>query len=334
MIEKPVILIGAPRSGTTLLFSILASSRELWSLYTEGEVIFRRWLHPALIGWSRGNRLNENDLSEELRKTLHEELYRRAMNLQRFFPALESKIYAGSRFRERWRCRFLGPLTGIARPASVRFVEKTPKNSLRVPFLSALFPDATFIFLTREGRSNVSSLIDGWRTGGRFRTYEMPTDLDIDGYPEKRQWTFVLPPGWERYASGRTLADVCAFQYVTCNDTALRDLSSLPADQVVRVRYEDLVNDPEATVTSLCESLGLRYEGALRSMTETLPIVNTSTPPSAEKWRRHAREIDSVLPMIRPTMARLGYPLTEIPETGDRGAVGAIRSRSAFGDPR
>jgi hypothetical protein len=51
------------------------------------------------------------------------------------------------------------------RPKAVRFLDGPIKNSFRVPFLAGSFPDAKFIFLTRNPRDNISSLIDGWHEG-------------------------------------------------------------------------------------------------------------------------------------------------------------------------
>ena len=54
-----------------------------------------------------------------------------------------------------------------------RFVDKTPENTLRVGYLDALFPDATFVFLRRRAADNVNSLIEGWRARPRFVTHRL-----------------------------------------------------------------------------------------------------------------------------------------------------------------
>ena len=54
---------------------------------------------------------------------------------------------------------------GVRRPLSrVRMLEKTPKNSLRVPFLARVFPEARFIYLYRDPRQVLSSMIEAWTT--------------------------------------------------------------------------------------------------------------------------------------------------------------------------
>ena len=80
----------------------------------------------------------------------------------------------------------------------IRFVEKTPNTCLKIPFLQRCFPGARFVFLHRDPRETIASLIEGWLEGarsGRFVTYR---DLP-GGLP---RWCFFLPPGW------RSLSDL------------------------------------------------------------------------------------------------------------------------------
>jgi hypothetical protein len=50
-IQAPIIIIGAPRSGTTLLFTILGSHPELFSLYEESRFIFRDFYIQMMLYW-------------------------------------------------------------------------------------------------------------------------------------------------------------------------------------------------------------------------------------------------------------------------------------------
>ena len=75
-----------------------------------------------------------------------------------------------------------------------RLIDKTPRNALRVGFIEALFPDAHYVFLKRDGRDNINSLINAWRTP-RYRTYEVPGGHRIPGV-DPRWWKFTLYPGW------------------------------------------------------------------------------------------------------------------------------------------
>jgi sulfotransferase family protein len=84
-----------------------------------------------------------------------------------------------------------------------RFVEKTPANSLRIPYLFELFPDASVVVMHRNPCDVINSLITGWRLrGGRFRSLRVPASLDIPAYPYSRVWSFVLVDGWLSSRSG------------------------------------------------------------------------------------------------------------------------------------
>jgi hypothetical protein len=46
----------------------------------------------------------------------------------------------------------------------------------------------------------------------------------------------------------------------------------------------------------------------LNRYSEKLPVVNTWTKPSSDKWRRVEEEIGEVLPLVAAESERLGYP--------------------------
>ena len=68
-------------------------------------------------------------------------------------------------------------------------LEKTPKNALRVPFLDACFPDAIFIYLYRDPRETLGSMMEAWLSGA-FQTYP-----ELPGW-EGPPWSLLLVPGW------------------------------------------------------------------------------------------------------------------------------------------
>src|SRR3546814_9998708 len=76
-------------------------------------------------------------------------------------------------------------------------LEKTPKNALRIPLLRKVFPDARFIYLHRDPRQVLGSMLDGWQSGG-FRMYST-----LPGW-QGPAWSFLLVPGW-RELSGKPL---------------------------------------------------------------------------------------------------------------------------------
>jgi len=305
-IREPVIVISAPRSGSTLLFSILASHPDLWSLYEESEPILERFFHPRRSNWRRGNELEASDASGEIAGALRLAFYAGAVNQQVIFWNRGSKIYSHSPWEKVLNRVNRNVVSPLLKPSQIRLVEKTPKNSLRVPFLNAVFPDAFFLHLIRDPRANLSSLMEGWQLPGRYATYQVPGGLEIEGY-DGSAWNFLLPAGWEAYSKGVRLEQVCAFQYRAANRKALDDLSQIPSSRKMTVRYEDLVSQPERTVRAICDRVGCRYGGGTRRMARTMPVVNSSGQPDDDKWQKNAAAIASILDSVAQVSLEMGY---------------------------
>jgi hypothetical protein len=272
-VTKPVFVIGAPRSGTSLLYYVLRASDRLAHWPGEAHEVWEADHHPALRGWE-SNSLAASDVTAD----------------------------AAARIR---RSFFL--VTGSRK----RLIDKTPRNALRIPFVDALFPDARYVYLQRDGRDNVNSLINAWRTP-RYRTYLLPEPHAIPGV-DPHWWKFVLYDGWKDDRRG-PLEVVCAKQWIACNDAALDAATTIGAERWTGTRYEHLVDNPEAEVKRIVDFLDLPYERdvAARAATVKTTPINVVTPPEAGKWRReNPNEIEAIGSLIRPTMERLGYGFDE-----------------------
>jgi hypothetical protein len=328
LITSPVFIIGCARSGTTLLYRLLSEARPLWSIGGESRHIIERFHHPSAKGWESGA-LTGDDTTPESRRFIQVAFEREAAPwtvwirvnalrrwLDRRSPwralktARTSKAgpsgWRGSMFRSgmatvRWAARQPNRLRPSGERAK-RLLEKTPENCLRLPFLLDLFPDARFIHLTRNGRHNVGSLMDGWLRPDLFHGYRIPARLSVAGVPSDR-WAFTLIPGW-RDLTAASLAEVCARQWVTCNEAVLdfcgRDGRLAP---FLAIRHEDLTDRPRETIGRIAAFADID----LRANLEQLPEANIVSRPDADKWHRHADAIARVEPIITPTMERLGY---------------------------
>ncbi len=270
--RRPVFIVAAPRSGSTLLFETLAASREVATLGGEAH-----WLIegiPALRPGAPGidsNRLTAHEATE-------------AVSARVVHDILANRVDAAGR--------------AAGAGCALRFLEKTPKNVLRIPFIERIFPDALYVFLWRDPRGNLASIMEAWQSGA-WRTYER-----LDGFDGP--WSMLLPPGWQEMR-GRPLEELAAFQWESANRIALGDLAQLPRERWTSLRYEDLVADPRGTIAALCRFAGLDFDAALDLRVRgALPLSRyTHTVPRADKWRRHERAIESMLPRIRPTWERL-----------------------------
>ena len=193
------------------------------------------------------------------------------------------------------------------RETRIRLLEKTPENCLRLPFLLALFPDACVIYLTRDGRSNINSLIEGWKQPHLFPGYQVPEPLRIPGYDRDR-WAFALIAGWRDLVSN-PLEEICAWQWVRCNEAVLAHRHQAQARvPYLTIRYEDLISDPSLVLSRVAAFLEIDFEKNLGHFARHLPQINVVSTPDREKWRReNPKAVQRILPLIEPMMHTLGY---------------------------
>jgi hypothetical protein len=269
--REPIFILGSPRSGSTLLFEVLGRSPRVASLERESHLLWEMF-HDLEAARFSSHEVGPADITKRERRILYWAV---------------DRISLGR-----------------------RYLDKAPRNCLRVPYLAALFPGAWFVHLKRDGRAAVSSLITGWRSpGGMFPGATMPVPISIDGY-QGETWKFLVPPGWESYATGRSLEEVCAFQWVSANESILRARDELRTDRWVEVGYEDFVEAPEVQTARLLERVGLAQDEDVLAHAASLNrhVTKAVTPPRPDKWRtENPREIERVLPMLAPMMRRLGY---------------------------
>jgi sulfotransferase family protein len=273
--ERPILVIGCPRSGTSLLLQGLLRSPELRSVQSEGHILWDEYHHPRDRGWD-SDALRAEDATEREREYVY-----RAIAL-------------------------------IVR--SRRFVDKTPESCLRLAYLDALFPDAAFVFLRRGAADNVSSLMDAWRARPRFVKYRLPEPLTGLGQLSGDQWSFALVPGW-RDLREAPLEEICARQYVACNEGVLEARATMDESRWVDLSYEDLLARPVEELRRLYGELGLTFVPEAERFAAGLDenIARTSlTSPRPGKWReRNPAEVERILPLVAETEGRLGYTRPE-----------------------
>jgi hypothetical protein len=192
-------------------------------------------------------------------------------------------------------------ISRATRPARVTLVEKTPRNAMNVPFLLRVFPDARFIYLYRDARETIASLVEAWQVGletGRFVTFR-----DLPGW-DRPAWCFLLPRGWRNLA-GKSLFEIAAFQWAACNDKLIDDLQQVDDGRCAAVSYGEFIAEPGATVQRLARFVGI--DDRLPTVNrQTLPLSRTTlSPPAPEKWRRWEREIEALAESFVDTEQRV-----------------------------
>ncbi len=262
---SPTFIVAAPRSGSTLLFETLATHSAFATLGGEAH-----WLvedDPALRPGAPAVESNRLTAEQADAKTI-------------------------ARIRTQVLARATPPDRG-------RLLEKTPKNALRVPFFQRVFPDARFVFLWRDPRENLASIIEAWRAG-RWVTY--PSLPGWDG-----PWSLLLPPHWQALA-GQPIADIAAWQWAETHRVLLGDLERIATTRWIAVCYADLVASPAATLARICRFLEVDPDDpalAARLAAPLPPSRFTLSAPAPDKWRQHQAEIERVLPRLEPVWSRL-----------------------------
>jgi len=163
------------------------------------------------------------------------------------------------------------------------WVDHTPENINYAPILLEVFPQAKIVHIIRDGRAVANSI------------------LPLDWGPN----TVIKAAPWWRS--------------IVREGLALE--SSVPAGQVIRVRYEDLVSAPEATVRQLCEKLGLAYEPRMLQADGFRPPGYTASqhtmigkrpdPSRATRWRTTLtdRQVELFESLAADLLEQLDYPL-------------------------
>jgi hypothetical protein len=273
----PVFLVGCSRAGTTVTYETLVASGAFLNFGYELPQFWNSLYGPLNNGWE-----SEAAGAEQARPE------HREAALRYFY-------------------QYLG--AGMV-------LDKTCINTMRIPYLHKLFPEARFIFIHRDGRDNISSMMDGWRQGrtdGAFGLTQFfgpsPEPVAVNN-GEFKEWHFFLPPGWRDY-NHASLEAVCAYQWLTANGLALAARESIPAEQWIQIRYEDILDRPGDLFRDVFGRLGVAFDARLEAHCASLeqrPTSIVSGPPKREKWReRHPEEIELIMPLIAPLMIDLGY---------------------------
>jgi tetratricopeptide (TPR) repeat protein len=246
-----VFLLGFPRSGTTLLEVIL-----------EG--------HPNVVS------LEEK---ESLISSVHE-FMQRPEDLERLPQASPAALEALR--ADYWR-RVAGAGIDVA---GKMFVDKYPLNTLKLPLIARLFPDAKILFACRDPRDIVLSCFRH-----RFRMnapiYEL---LSIEG----------------------------AARYYDAVMRLLVRLTSMMTLDVCLVRHEDLVTEFAREMKRICAFLALDWNPAMADFAVRTKDRAVLTPSTAQlvrglnteglgQWRRYRPQLAAVLPMLEPWVRRFYY---------------------------
>jgi hypothetical protein len=284
-IDRPVIILGAPRAGTSILGRIL-----------QPHPAFVHLKEPRFV-WRYGN-----DRRSDMLAAVHAR------------PEVIAHV----------RGQFGKALAGDG----TRLLEKTPSNSLRVPFIERIFPDAVYVHILRNGFDSAASIRSYWlnatsgvangRIGDRKsilrQRFEEAAPRQIPFYlgelarrvlpaPKGRPKTLWGPrlPGLSQMVRDMELIEVAAMQWRECVELAALDGRALGPERYMELRLEELTLDKVGEV--------LAHAG-LDMVPEVAAHFNENFEPSKHNSRRAGLsegDLAHIRRIVTPTMQWLGY---------------------------
>jgi len=280
-LKLPIILFGNTRSGTTIVQKVMS---------THPDIV--QWYEPRTLWLSadpgrRHDEFDESDATDKVKRHIRKQF----LNFQ----------------KQNGNCIVM---------------EKTPANILKIPYVREIFPEATFLFIVRNPFSFISSVEMKWQrpvsTKGIRRRLKYTPVTQLHHYAGRligqqfskrvlqRKYLSLWGPrykGMEQDLQTHDLLTVIARQWAVCSRKAEQDLALFGDGQVLRLRYEDFVDNPISDLERICAHCGLE-------MTNDMVKASNEWVKSDRqlKWRRFdPRDLARILPEIDDEMQRHGY---------------------------
>ena len=289
--DRPIFIIAPPRSGSTFLFNCLSQFEELYSLKTEADYIWWRCF-PYETMKAPSDYLGIESASSKNIRAIRRLIYKQAT----------SNYYRTNPNQSR-----AGHLFGLKK---IRYLDKTIANCFHLQFLDRAFPDAQYVFLVRDPRANISSMIDGWPYLDRFGKPQLSHLFRSLQKATIGHWTYPAPPGWQKIVS-KPVQEVCAWSWRQ-HITFAVSFFEQHHENILKIRYEDLVNDTINWICKLAVKLDLKISKKVIEYIESPPLSRTTiSTPYDNKWKANNYErVLSILPSVKDTAVRIGYDVS------------------------
>lgn len=280
----PIVIIGAPRSGTNMLRDVLVKIDGV-ATWPCDEINYI---------WRHGNvRYPSDELPIEA-------------------AGVSVRSYICAQFD--WVAR---------RYHAHTVVEKTCANSLRVPFVDAVIPNARYLFIRRDGLDAVGSAMKRWNAKLDFpylmRKARFVPLSDLPYYSGRYLWNrlyrsfsrkerlaFWGPQldGMDELLNKHSLDEVCALQWQACVDKAAEAFARMPKDRWLEISYEDFVSAPESELARIMAFLEIHVPSG-----QIEQAVSRVRVDSVGKGRAALDEtsLQRLEQLVHNTLARYGY---------------------------
>ena len=257
--EPPLFILGHWRAGTTFLHELMIRDPAhtyftTYQCFTPHHfVLTEKWLVPWIDAFAPEQRPMDN-MAAGWDRPMEDEfalqclgvptpyLFAMFPNRGEVYPEYLSLRELSVKQREKWKHELRQFCKRIALRDNRRLVIKSPAHTARVRTLLEMFPDAKFVHISRDPYALYRSTVGLWRSLNAEEGLQAVRDESWVG-------PFVIDSLRRMY------------------DAYLEDRELLDANQLVELRYEDLVDDPKSQLRAIYERLALgdfsRVEPAL-----------------------------------------------------------------------
>lgn len=217
--ENMIWILGSPRTGSTWLSRILGQLKK--------HLVWNEPFFGVLLGlrdnMANSGRLNNKDF---LLADPYKDVWLRSMR-RLFLDVCEAKF------------------PGIK--PNHYLVVKEPNGSFSAPLIMEAFPESKLIFLTRDGRDVVASLLDA--AGSSWYGYDRYEPSLAEATMQGGR--FILP----RHESEEEFVEQLARNYVTSIDAVEEAYARHPDGAKAMIGYEELREDPFRCIRGIYETL-------------------------------------------------------------------------------
>lgn len=246
LVEEPIFVLGCPRSGTSVLSNTLAQHSSTW-IGAESN-----FMTPLFVGALKGYELGSQ------RGDAHW-LTREQVSLNNFMALIGegvNRLFTRASGGRRW-------------------IEQTPEYTLSMREIGLALPMAKFVFLIRDGRDVVHSMINS--------SFDVAWSSDFE--EACRAWVLFVKAGL--------------------------DYEDKNPDRVIRVYNETLRHQPESLLKHLQKQLDMEEENTLVEFLAGTSGFNSSfkDKPKSDKWQDSwtLEQRQTFLRIAGPLLCALGY---------------------------